>query len=156
MAERTIAASPPPPAISDVAGTSDGACGDVVLRVMAILALCRERSRRALAVALSPSLRAEGSQEHHRSLPVTDDPVHALKRHLAQQLVERLEGWSQTDAAGLIGTDQPRVSDLRRGRLDRFSLEQLVRFLGRVGGSIELKVSWSSRDSFLYALPKQR
>jgi predicted XRE-type DNA-binding protein len=85
---------------------------------------------------------------------VSDDPVPALKRHLAQQLIQRLEGWSQTDAAGLIGTDQPRISDLRRGHLDRFSLEQLVRFLGRVGGSIEVQVSWSTRDSFLYARPK--
>ena len=85
-----------------------------------------------------------------------DDPVPALKRHLARQLVGRLDGWSQTDAAGLLGTDQPRISDLRRGRLDRFSLEQLVRLLGRVGGSIELQISWSSRRSFLYAQTKQR
>jgi predicted XRE-type DNA-binding protein len=87
---------------------------------------------------------------------VSDDAVPALKRHLAQQLVGRLEGWSQTDAAALVGTDQPRISDLRRGRLDRLSLEQLVRFLGRVGGSIELQVSWRSRPSVLYALRKQR
>ena len=89
-------------------------------------------------------------------LSVIDDPVPALKRHLARQLVGRLDGWSQTDAAGLLGTDQPRISDLRRGRLDRFSLEQLVRFLGRVGRSIELHASWSSRDSFLYARPEQQ
>jgi predicted XRE-type DNA-binding protein len=86
---------------------------------------------------------------------VSDDAIPALKRHLAQQLVGRLEGWSQTHAAALLGTDQPRMSDLRRGRLDRISLEQLVRFVGRVGGSIELQVSWSSRHSFLYARWKQ-
>jgi len=89
-------------------------------------------------------------------LSVSDNAVPALKRHLAQQLVGRLEGWSQTDAAALVGTDQPRISDLRRGRLDRISLEQLVRFLGRVGGSIELQVSWNSCHSFLFALRKQR
>ena len=87
---------------------------------------------------------------------MSDDSIPALKRHLAQQLVGRLEGWSQTDAAALVGTDQPRISDLRRGRLDRISLEQLVRLLGRVGGSIEVQVSWSSRDSFLYARRKER
>jgi predicted XRE-type DNA-binding protein len=94
--------------------------------------------------------------EQHPLLKVSDDAVPALKRHLAQQLVRRLEGWSQTDAAALVGTDQPRISDLRRGRLDRISLEQLVRLLGRVGGAIELQVSWSSRHSFLYARRKQR
>ena len=79
---------------------------------------------------------------------MSDDAVPALKRHLAQQLVGRLEGWSQTDAAGLVGTDQPRISDLRRGRLDRISLEQLVRLLGRVGGSIEVQVSGARVTAF--------
>ena len=87
---------------------------------------------------------------------MSDDAVPALKRHLAQQLVKRLDGWSQTNAASLVGTDQPGISDLRRGRLDRISLEQLVRLLGRVGGSIEVQVSWSLRDSFLYARRKER
>jgi predicted XRE-type DNA-binding protein len=83
------------------------------------------------------------------------DPVPPLKQQLAQLLVERVAGWSQIYAADLLGTDQPRVSDLRRGRLDRISLEQLVRLLERVGGSIELQVSWSSRHSSLYARPKE-
>ena len=65
-------------------------------------------------------------------------------------------GWSQTYAADLLGTDQSRVSDLRRGRLDRISLEQLVRFLGRIGGSIELQITWSSRHSYLHAQPKKQ
>ena len=86
---------------------------------------------------------------------MSDDPVPPLKQQLAQLLVERVAGWSQIYAADLLGTDQPRVSDLRRGRLDRISLEQLIRLLGRVGGSIELKVSWSSRHSSLYAQPKE-
>jgi predicted XRE-type DNA-binding protein len=87
---------------------------------------------------------------------VSDDAVPTLKRQLAQQLVGRVEGWSQTYAAALLGTDQPRISDLRRGRLDRISLEQLVRFIGRVGGSIELQINWSSRHSFLYSQWKKQ
>jgi len=86
---------------------------------------------------------------------MSDDPVPPLKQQLAQLLVERVAGWSQIYAADLLGTDQPRVSDLRRGRLDRISLEQLIRLLGRVGGSIELRVSWSRRHSSLYAQPKE-
>ena len=86
---------------------------------------------------------------------MSDDPIPTIKRHLAHQLIERVEGWSQTYAAALIGTDQPRLSDLRRGRLDRISLEQLIRLLGRVGGSIELHVSWSARHSYLYTQPKK-
>jgi predicted XRE-type DNA-binding protein len=80
----------------------------------------------------------------------TEDPIPALKRQLAQLIVERVDGWSQTYAADLLGTDQPRVSDLRHGRLERFSLEQLVRFVSRIEGAIELRVTWSARRASLF------
>jgi predicted XRE-type DNA-binding protein len=80
----------------------------------------------------------------------TDDPIPALKRQLAELLVERLEGWSQTYAAHLLGIDQPRLSNLRRGRLERFSLEQLIRFVVRVEGTVELQVKWTNRRAYLF------
>jgi len=85
----------------------------------------------------------------------TDDPIPELKRQLAQLIVERLDGWSQTYAAGFLGTDQPRLSNLRRGRLERFSLEQLVRFVGRVDGEVELRVTWSTRRAYLFNRPRE-
>jgi predicted XRE-type DNA-binding protein len=78
--------------------------------------------------------------EHATVLPV--DPIPPLKQQLAQLLVKRLDGWSGEMAAELLGTDQPRVSDLRNGRLQRFSLDRLVRFAARVGGDITLDVAW--------------
>jgi predicted XRE-type DNA-binding protein len=80
----------------------------------------------------------------------TDDPIPALKRQLAELLVERLEGWSQTYAAHLLGIDQPRLSNLRRGRLEQFSLEQLIRFVVRVEGTVELQVKWTNRRAYLF------
>jgi predicted XRE-type DNA-binding protein len=85
-----------------------------------------------------------------------DDPVPVLKAKLAQLIVERVDGWNQKSAAALLGTDQPRLSDLRRGRLDRFSLEQLTRFVARVDGTIELDVTWSSRSEYLFAQGERR
>lgn len=35
-------------------------------------------------------------------------------------------GWTQTEAASLCGLTQPRISDLRRGKPGRFSLDSLV------------------------------
>ena len=55
------------------------------------------------------------------------------------------KGWNQVYAADFVGTDQPRISDLRRGRLERFSLEQLVRFVTRVDGTVRIAVEWSTR-----------
>jgi predicted XRE-type DNA-binding protein len=80
-----------------------------------------------------------------------EDPIPPLKRQLAQLVVERIDGWSQIYAAELLGTDQPRLSDLRRGRLDRFSLEQLIRFVSRVYGQVEIRVEWQRRHAFLFA-----
>ena len=40
---------------------------------------------------------------------------------------------TQAAAAKLLGVTQPRVSDLVRGRIDRFSLDNLVELLSRVG-----------------------
>jgi predicted XRE-type DNA-binding protein len=47
---------------------------------------------------------------------------------------------TQTAAAKLFGVSQPRVSDLHRGRIDRFSLDALVRLLARAGVRIDLVV----------------
>lgn len=74
------------------------------------------------------------------------DPIPALKENLARILVERLDGWAQVDVAEMLGTDQPRVSDLRNHRLERLSLEQLVRFTSRIFGDITLQVTWVPRD----------
>lgn len=38
----------------------------------------------------------------------------------------RLNGWTQTKAASLCGQTQPRINDLLRGRISRFSLDTLV------------------------------
>ena len=75
-----------------------------------------------------------------------EDPIPALKRQLAQLVVARVRGWSQADAAFFLGTDQPRLSDLRRGRLERFSLEQLIRFVSRVDGDVVIRVEWPARS----------
>jgi predicted XRE-type DNA-binding protein len=80
-----------------------------------------------------------------------EDPIPELKRQLAQLVVARVDGRSQVDAAELLGTDQPRVSDLRRGRLGRFSLEQLLRFVVRIDGTARITVEWSTRRAWLFA-----
>ena len=52
-----------------------------------------------------------------------------------------MSGWRTADIAVLIGTDQPRLSDIRRGKLERFSLETLIRFAARLRCRVELHVS---------------
>jgi predicted XRE-type DNA-binding protein len=53
--------------------------------------------------------------------------------------------WTQADAAKAIGITQPRVNDLLRGRLDRFSIDALVVYLVRTGVSVRMETSARKR-----------
>ena len=47
---------------------------------------------------------------------------------------------TQSQAAQLLGIDQPKVSAMLRGRLSLFSLGTLMRFLCRLGSRVEISV----------------
>lgn len=48
--------------------------------------------------------------------------------------------WTQAVAARAMGVTQPRISDLKRGKLDRFSLDMLVQMLTRAGVEVKIVV----------------
>lgn len=48
--------------------------------------------------------------------------------------------WTQAVAARAMGVTQPRISDLKRGKLDRFSLDMLVQMLTRAGVEVRIVV----------------
>ena len=47
---------------------------------------------------------------------------------------------TQAQAARLFGVTQPRISDLVRGKIDRFSVDSLIEMLGRTGARIAILV----------------
>jgi len=53
--------------------------------------------------------------------------------------------WTQAAAAKAIGIAQPRVNDLLRGRLDRFSIDALIEYLSRVGVQVQITTSRPKR-----------
>ncbi len=61
-----------------------------------------------------------------------------LARVIRKTLRER--GLTQTEAAQLLGVQQPDVSDLMRGKLKRFSRERLERFLTALDMEIRIQV----------------
>ena len=73
------------------------------------------------------------------------DPIPELKRQLAEDLVAHLEGWNQEMAAELIRSDPSTVSHLRSGNLERFSLQQLIRFIARRRATVSIEVRWRGR-----------
>ncbi len=54
-----------------------------------------------------------------------------------RDIIERMEG-TQTEAAKKLGVTQPRLNDLLRGRIDRFSLDALFDLAVRAGLEVHL------------------
>jgi predicted XRE-type DNA-binding protein len=54
---------------------------------------------------------------------------------------------TQSAAAALLGTTQPTVSDLKRGKLSRFSLERLIGLLNALDRDVEIVVRKRARGS---------
>ncbi len=57
------------------------------------------------------------------------------------RLIVQAEGWTQAQAAERFGIAQSRVSDLLRGKWDKFSLDMLITLAARAGRKIELAVA---------------
>ena len=49
-------------------------------------------------------------------------------------------GWTQVDAAARCGVTQPRMNDLLRGRVSRFSLDALVNIATALGRKVHVEV----------------
>jgi len=63
----------------------------------------------------------------------------SLMRALEKQI--RSREWTQSEAAQRFGVTQPRISDLMRGRINRFSLDTLVNMVSAAGLHIDMKIA---------------
>jgi len=48
---------------------------------------------------------------------------------------------TQQAAAKVLGISQPRVSDLKRGKVDKFTIDMLVNFLTKLGHNVTVRVA---------------
>ena len=71
----------------------------------------------------------------------------AAEMEIRAQLLIGLEQWlgksdmTQAEAANVLGVTQARVSDLKRGKISRFSMDLLVRLAARAGLKLKLKLA---------------
>jgi len=75
-----------------------------------------------------------------------------VEDHLSANVVARSElmiaiaeeiqknGWTQSQAADLLGVGQPRISDLMQGRVDRFTVDMLMIWLQKLGKDVSVQV----------------
>jgi predicted XRE-type DNA-binding protein len=75
---------------------------------------------------------------------IADTPAEAANLRLRSELMDRIEalirqrGWTQAEAAKRCGVTQPRINDLLRGRISRFSLDALVNIASAAGGRVSI------------------
>ncbi|MDF2775923.1 MAG: putative small protein [Geminicoccaceae bacterium] len=68
------------------------------------------------------------------SLKVRSDLMSALQDLMTERRL------TQVQAAKLFGVSQPRISDLRRDKIDRFTVDALINMLAHAGVSVVLKI----------------
>ncbi len=77
-----------------------------------------------------------------RDLGLADAEELDIKANLAIEIAQliRRRGLSQSQAASALGVDQPRVSALVRGHLEKFSMEKLCDYLRALGCDIDIRI----------------
>ena len=77
---------------------------------------------------------------------ITDTPQQAANLRARADLMRQIAavvkdgGWTQTQAANRCGVTQPRMNDLLRGRVSRFSLDALVNIATAIGRKVRLEL----------------
>lgn len=73
-------------------------------------------------------------------MPLIRDPIPELKEKLAREILAVVGYLNQHVAARVLGIDQPRMSDLLHGRLERFSASKLIRILAHIDRRVDIAV----------------
>jgi predicted XRE-type DNA-binding protein len=85
-------------------------------------------------------VRSSGNVFADLGLPKPDDLL--AKADLTAKIIEEIQvrRLTQSQAASILGIDQPKVSALKQGHLSSFSIERLMRFLVLLGRDVEITV----------------
>jgi predicted XRE-type DNA-binding protein len=70
-----------------------------------------------------------------------------LKADLHTKIVKAASGYSQRELKSILQTAQPRVSDLLRGKMSKFSLDMLVFYAERLGLETSIKTHARTRGA---------
>ena len=77
---------------------------------------------------------------------IADTPEEAANLTLRSELMDEIEsiikegGWTQAEAEKRCGVTQPRINDLLRGRIARFSIDALVNIASALGRKVRVSL----------------
>ena len=84
----------------------------------------------------------EGSTNVYADLGYDNPEEWSLKASIATKILGIIaeSGLTQKDAGTLLGIAQGRVSDLKRGQFDKFSVEKLLAFLNALDRDVDIVI----------------
>lgn len=87
--------------------------------------------------------RSSGNVFADLGFPPEEAAILTMRADMMAQLRLTIEKrkWTQAEAAKALGVSQSRVSDLMRGKWDKFSLDMLVTLAARAGLHCRLKLA---------------
>ena len=77
---------------------------------------------------------------------IAETPEEAANLTLRSELMDEIEtiiqqnGWTQKEAAKRCGVTQPRINDLLRGRISRFSIDAQVNIAAALGRKVRVSL----------------
>ena len=77
---------------------------------------------------------------------ISDTPEQSANLSMRAELMQQIAAivtagaWTQTEAAARCGVTQPRMNDLLRGRVSRFSLDALVNIATAIGRRVHIEL----------------
>ena len=85
--------------------------------------------------------RGSGNVFRDVGFPRTESQNLVLRAELMSRIRRDAAGLTQAAAAERFGVSQPRMNDLMRGRIEKFSLDALVNMLGHANIRVVMKVA---------------
>ena len=77
---------------------------------------------------------------------IADSPAEAANLRMRADLIHQIArvakdaGWTQAEAARRCGVSQPRINDLLRGKISKFSLDALVNIAAALGWKVSIEM----------------
>ncbi len=75
------------------------------------------------------------------------EPGEAANLQVRSQLLSELaaiiaeSGMTQTEASTMLGIQQSRISDIKRGKIHRFSVDALIKLLAATGRRVDVQIT---------------
>ena len=114
-------------------------------RAFAAVAMAGPFKRMAMKTKVR-MIRGTGNVFADLGLPRHEERLAKASLALEIERAIRKRGLSQAAAAQALGIDQPKISALRNGQLNGFSVERLIRFLNSLDRDVEIVIKAKPRS----------